>query len=380
MSRQAFKYKLYHADRNRRLNRQRIAAGRIWNHCIALHKRYHRRFGKHLSQNRLMARIAYLRNHVRSDWKVLGSQAVQDVVQRIERGYKLFFKAVRDKSGRKVRPPTFKKVSRYRSFTLKQAGWKLISPGKVKVGGCVYRFHQSRAIEGKVKTVTLGRDSVGDFWITFSVETEDTAPKQAATGRTAGFDFGLKRFLSGSDGTEVQMPQPFKADLKRLQKANRDLSRKKRGSNGRKRARKALARLHRRIANRRRDFHHKQARELVQAFDVICIEDLNLAGMKSLWGRKVSDLGFAEFVSILEHHCCKAGKSLIKIDRYFPSSKTCSCCGHNHQELSLRDRAWTCPQCGVAHDRDHNAAINIEREGLRLFAHQAGHRLEGEAA
>ncbi|MFN2257157.1 MAG: RNA-guided endonuclease TnpB family protein, partial [Desulfuromonadaceae bacterium] len=125
-------------------NRQRVAAGQIWNHCIALHKRYYRRFGQHLSQNRLMARVAYLRNHVRTDWKILGSQAVQDVVQRIERGYKLFFKATRDKSGRKVRPPTFKKVSRYRSFTLKQAGWKLIAPGKVKVGGCVYRFHQSR--------------------------------------------------------------------------------------------------------------------------------------------------------------------------------------------------------------------------------------------
>ncbi|MDW7756554.1 MAG: zinc ribbon domain-containing protein, partial [Desulfuromonadales bacterium] len=92
-----------------------------------------------------------------------------------------------------------------------------------------------------------------------------------------------------------------------------------------------------------------------------------------------SDLGFAEFVSILEHHCRKAGKSLIKIDRYFPSSKTCSSCGHL-QKLSLRDRTWTCPQCGVSHDRDHNAAVNIEREGLRLFAHQAGHRLEGEAA
>ncbi|MCA1796385.1 MAG: transposase [Geobacteraceae bacterium] len=380
MARQAFKYKLYSAERNKRLNRQRVAAGQIWNHCIALHKRYYRRFGQHLSQNRLMARVAYLRNHVRTDWKILGSQAVQDVVQRIERGYKLFFKATRDKSGRKVRPPTFKKVSRYRSFTLKQAGWKLIAPGKVKVGGCVYRFHQSRTVEGKVKTVTIGRDSVGDFWITFSVETGEAAPIKAVTGRTAGFDFGLSMFLTGTDGIEVQMPQPLKTDLKRLKKANRELSRKKRGSKSRKRARLALARLHRRIACCRRDFHHKLARELVQSFDVICIEDLNLAGMKSLWGRKVSDLGFAEFVSILEHHCRKAGSRLVKVNRYFPSSKTCSCCGHIHQELSLRDRTWICSHCGVSHDRDNNAAVNIEREGLRLLAHQAGHRLEEEAA
>lgn len=380
MSRQAFKYKLYHADRNRRLNRQRIAAGQIWNHCIALHKRYYRRFKNHLSQNRLKARIAFVRNHLRPEWKQLGSQAVQDVIERIERGYKLFFKAVRDKSGRKVRPPSFKKVSRYRSFTLKQAGWKLLAPDRVKIGGTAYRFHHSRDIEGAIKTVTVSRDAVGDFWIVFSVETKETAPIRAATGRTGGFDFGLKQFLTGSDGTAIQMPQPLKTDLKRLKKARRALSRKKRGSNGRKRARKALARLHRRIADRRRDFHHKLARDLAQKFDVICIEDLCLGGMKVLWGRKVSDLGFAEFVSILEHHCRKAGKSLIKIDRYFPSSKTCSCCGHVFRELSLRDRTWPCPNCGTVHDRDHNAAVNIEREGLRLHAHQAGHRLEEEAA
>lgn len=380
MARQALKYKLYRADRNRRLNRQRMAAGQVWNHCIALHKRYFRRFKIHLSQNRLKARIAFVRNHLRPEWKKLGSQAVQDVIERIERGYKLFFQAKRENSRRKVHPPSFKKVSRYRSFTLKQAGWKLFSPGRVKVGGCVYRFHHSRDIEGQVKTVTIARDAVGDFWIVFSVETEETAPIKAATGRTAGFDFGLKQFLTGPDGTAIQMPQPLKADLKRLRKASRNLSRKQKGSNGRKRAKKTLARLHRRIADRRRDFHHQLARELAQRFDVLCIEDLCLGGMKVLWGRKVSDLGFADFVSILEHHCRKAGKSLIKIDRYFPSSKLCSHCGHVQKELSLRDRTWACPACGVSHDRDRNAAVNIEREGLRLHAHQAGHRLEEEAA
>lgn len=94
----------------------------------------------------------------------------------------------------------------------------------------------------------------------------------------------------------------------------------------------------------------------------------------------ISDLGFADFVSILEHHCRKAGSILVKVDRYFPSSKLCSHCGHVQKELSLRDRTWTCPACGVSHDRDRNAAVNIEREGLRLHAHQAGHRLEEEAA
>lgn len=384
MSRQAFKYKLYHADRNRRLDRQRRIAGQIWNHCIALHKRYYRRYRKHLNQKRLKSRIAYLRNHLRPEWKNLGSQAVQDVIERIERGYELFFKACRlrkeKKSKRVVRPPSFRKGVKYRSFTLKQAGWKLLSPGKVRIGGAAYRYHAGRDIDGTIKTVTISRDAVGDFWIIFSVETDEPSPNRAATGRTAGFDFGLKRFLTGSDDTTVEMPEPLKSELKRVKKANRRLSRKLKKSGGRKKARLSLARLHRQIADRRREFHHQTARALSRKYDVICIEDLNLTGMKSLWGRKVSDLGFAQFVDILAHHCRKNGSRLVKIDRFFPSSKTCSVCGHIHRELSLRDRTWECPSCGSLHDRDKNAAINIEREGLRLIAPQAGHRLEGEAA
>lgn len=384
MARQAFKFKLYHADRNRRLDRQRRVAAQIWNHCIALHKRYYRRYRKHLSQKRLKARIAYLRNHLRPHWKALGSQAVQDVIERIERGYELFFKACRlrkeKKSKRVVRPPSFRKSVNYRSFTLKQAGWKLLAPGEVRIGKAAYRYHASRDIDGTIKTVTIARDAVGDFWIVFSVDRNETPPKRVTTGRTAGFDFGLKVFLTGSDGTEIRMPQPFKAALKQVKKKNRRLSRAKKGSRGRKKARLDLARLHRQIADRRREFHHQVARALSLQYDAICIEDLNLAGMKSLWGRKVSDLGFAQFVSILEHHCRKNGCRLVKIDRFYPSSKTCSVCGHIHRELSLRDREWTCSRCASHHDRDANAAINIEREGLRLTAHQAGHRLEGEAA
>jgi putative transposase len=378
--RQAYKFKLHHAERNRRLDRQRVVAGRIWNHCIALHRRYYRRFGEHLGQGRLKKRIAYLRNHVRPEWRILGSQALQDVIERIERGYRLFFKACKSSSARKVRPPSFRKVARYRSFTLKQAGWNRVGPGLVKIGGAVYRFQHCRDIAGRIKTATIGRDAVGDFWITFSVETALAAPDRVATGRTAGFDFGLKRFLTGSRGVTIDMPAFLRSGLKALRKASRALSRKRRGSNGRKRARLVLARLHRRIACRRRDFHHKLARELARTHDVICIEDLNLQGMKALWGRKVSDLAFAAFVAILEHHCRKQGCVLVKIDRFSPSSKRCSNCGHVHRGLALRDRIWICPNCGGIHDRDHNAAVNIEREGMRLYARQAGHRLEEEAA
>jgi putative transposase len=121
--------------------------------------------------------------------------------------------------------------------------------------------------------------------------------------------------------------------------------------------------LHCKISNQRKDFHFKIAALLARQNKYICIEDLNLVGMKALWGRKVSDLGFASFVSILEHQATKTGCTVVKIDRWYPSSKTCHCCGTINPELQLRDRAWTC-SCGITHDRDVNAAINIERVGM----------------
>ena len=122
------------------------------------------------------------------------------------------------------------------------------------------------------------------------------------------------------------------------------------------------------VSNIRRDWQFKTALDLARTFDVLCIENLSLAGMKRLWGRKVSDLAWADFVKILAWQCKKHGSTLVKVDRFFPSSKLCSQCGHIHKELGLKDRQWECPSCDAHHDRDKNAAVNIRREGLRLFA------------
>jgi putative transposase len=192
----------------------------------------------------------------------------------------------------------------------------------------------------------------------------------------------LTTFLVGNDGTAIQSPQPLLMVLKTLRKASRRLSSKKKGSNGRKKARLALARLHRRVANIRRDWQFKIALELARTLDVICIEDLSLAGMKALWGRKVSDLAWSNFVKILAWQCKKHGSTLVKVDRFFPSYKLCSQCGHVNEQLELKDRQWVCPSCGARHDRDKTAAVNIKREGLRLLAleHEAGCRLMEKAA
>ena len=284
---------------------------------------------------------------------------------RVEKSYQLFFGYLKAKKsgaarGRKVRPPSFKKRSKYTSFTLTQAGYA-ISGNSLQVGKQKYRFFKSREIEGKIKTLTVKRDALGDIYFIFVTDAEHQVI-HAATAEIAGMDFGLKDFLTISDGTKVAAPLPLKKQLKTLKKANRSLSRKQKGSNQRSQAKRHLVRVHRSVANQRKDFHFKLARQLANRYNAIAIEDLNLQGMKALWGRKVSDLGFASFVQILEHQATKTGCTIVKVDRWFPSSKTCNTCGCLNEALSLRDRSWTCT-CGATHDRDLNAAINIQRVG-----------------
>src|SRR5690554_2391947 len=228
--------------------------------------------------------------------------------------------------------------------------------------GKEYKYHKFREVEGQIKTVTIKRDPLGDIYlyIVCEAELEEIKPR---SGKSVGLDFGLTTFLTASDGSRIESPLFFKQGSKEIKKLNRALSSKKKGSNNRSRARLDLARGHKRIANRRKDFHFKLAKALAESYAAIFIEDLNLKGMQRLWGRKISDLGFSCFVKILEHQCQKAGTKLIKIDRFYPSSKTCSDCGFVFDELSLAIREWTCPSCKTTHNRDVNAAINIHRVG-----------------
>nr|MDJ0618036.1 transposase [Calothrix sp. MO_192.B10] len=288
------KFKLYQHKRNRYLKRTINAAGVIYNHCIALHKRYYRMWGVHLSCAKLQTHIARLRRR-NCFWQLVGSQAVQDICQRIDKSYQLFFK--HHKKG--VRPPGFKKVKKYKSFTLKQAGYKFLGGNRVKIGSQVYRFCQSREIEGKIKTLTIKRTPLGELFMVVVVDTVVEPEIESVTSKIAGFDFGLKTFLVCSDGTKIESPQFFKKSLNAIKKASRHHSKKLKGSANRERARKNLVRKHEKVANQRRDWFWKLAHYLTDKFDVLCFETLNLKGMHRLWGRKISDLAFGEFLQIL---------------------------------------------------------------------------------
>jgi putative transposase len=187
------------------------------------------------------------------------------------------------------------------------------------------------------------------------------------TGKSAGFDFGLKTFLKASDDTDHESSEFLKQHLSELAKANRNLARKEKETKNRKKARKNLARVHRKVANKRLNSHYQLAVKILTKYDNVFFEDLTLAGMKALWGRKVSDYGFATFLKILEVKSLEHGKTFRKIDRFFPSSKLCSNekCGmiKSKGELTLKDRIFKCECCGLEIDRDLNAAKNILREG-----------------
>ncbi len=358
-----FKFKLYHSKKNKYLHQQIHAASSIYNHCIALHKRYYRIFGKYLTQGKLKSHLAKLRKKSRY-WSLLGSQATQDVIERIDRSYQQFFQNYQLK---KIGIPGFKSYKKYKSFTLKQAGYKFLGGNKLRIGNKVYKFFKSREILGKIKTLTIKRDSLGDIYI-FVVTDYFESEISPMSGKSAGIDFGLKDYLITSDGAKYQSPEFFKQGLSKTQILSKLLSHKHQGSNNRARAKKNLARHHKKLKNQREDYQWKLARKLLKEFDNLYLEDLSLKGMVKLWGRKISDLAHAEFVKKLEYLASKLGKFVGKIDRFYPSSKTCHICLNKVDSLPLRVREWGCIGCKTVHDRDLNAAKTIKKVGTSTFS------------
>ncbi|MGB5505758.1 MAG: RNA-guided endonuclease TnpB family protein [Sulfurovum sp.] len=353
-----YKYKLYKTKRAKNIHNTINISGIIYNHCIALHKRYYRLYGKHLNKFQLQKHLTKLKKKDKySVWIQVPSQAIQNITERIDNAYKKFFDYTKGKTKLRVGPPTFKAVKKYRSYTLKgKVGYK-IEDNVISLNGYRYKFWKSRPIDGTIKTVIIKRDNLGDFYICITIDKKETK-LSVATGKSVGIDFGMITFLTLDDTSEVESPMFHLKYLKELRTLNRDLSKKKKGSEKRKQAKRKLAKLHIKIANSRKDYFHKLTNQLALNYDNIFMEDLNMKAMQMMWGRKISDLAFSEFVNILEYKT-----NVIKIDRFYPSSKTCSECGYVLKELDLKKREWTCPSCQAQHLRDVNAAINIKRVG-----------------
>lgn len=367
--RKAYKFKLFHnRKRANRLNNELRIFCHIYNHSLRVIKTHYKIFGKNPSKYILQKHLIKLSEDRFPMWKALGySQGIQDVTDRIYKSYDAFFKWVKTRSGHKKSPPKFKAFRKYRSFTLKQAGWKLDQEkGSVRIGPHSYRYNNSRKIEGVIKTVTIKRDQVGDWYVIFSCDLGDQfIPKKniPMTGKSAGFDFGMKTFLISSDNEKYHSPEFLKSSLSDLKKKSRSFSKKIKGSKNRRKSAKSLSRLHRKVSRQRLDHQFKLVNSLYEKYDNIFMEDLSLSGMKKLWGRKVSDLALYQLLKILKFKAVENGKTFHKIDRFYPSSKTCSLCHRRKEYLELNQRIFECECCSLEIDRDLNASINILREG-----------------
>ena len=238
---------------------------------------------------------------------------------------------------------------------------KMDSPLKIKWSRTIPRG-------AKVKSVTVSKEPSGRYFISFLCE--DSVAQKIKTDKTIGLDWGLKDFITTSDGERVISPKHYRQAEKKIAKAQRDLARKTKGSNNRQKAKVKVAKAHAKVANQRKDFLHKLSSTIVHENQVICIEDIavkNLSRNRHL-SKSIMDSGWGEFVRQLEYKSQWYGRSLVKVGRFFPSSKTCSYCGCVKDHLNLSERSWTCAECGVVHDRDYNAAVNIKAEGTAVLA------------
>ena len=360
----ALRYRLKPTFEQETVFRQWAGARRwVFNYFLARRIEHYKVTGKTLSYNAMAGELTGLKRQPATVWlKECNAQSLQQALRDLDAAFGAFFK-------RRSRFPRFKAKKRETpSFRLpaevKVVGHHLYVP---KIGPVKLILH--RPVEGVVKSATFKQDALGHWHVTLVVHFElpDPAPLPPDPERVVGIDLGLKELAVLSDGERVATPKHYRRAERKLRRLQRHLSRCQRGSQGRERARRAVARQHLKVANQRKDFLHKLSRRLVSQYDAIVIEDLNVKGVaRTKLAKSVHDAGWGQLRFQLTYKARWRRTHLVVIGRFFPSSRLCSACGAINGDLTLADRTWTC-DCGTTHDRDLTAARNIRTEGLRLL-------------
>jgi putative transposase len=296
------------------------------------------------------------------------SSVLQCVAINLNKAYQNFFEG-------RAKFPRFKSKHHKQSIQYPQSVTVVNQTLKFpKIGEIKAIFH--REITGTIKTVTISKTPTNKYFASILCEVEATEVKKLGD-KIIGIDLGLKDFAIVHDGesvTKYSTPKHLKRHQKNLARKQKKLSRKTPGSKSREESKKIVAKVHERIANSRQDFLHKLSRKLVNENQVIVVENLNVKGMvkNRKLSKAISDVGWGMFVNFIDYKLQQRSGKLIEIGRFFPSSKTCSCCGYLVDELPLDIREWYCPNCNTHHDRDINAALNIRTEGIRILTEGGG--------
>ncbi len=369
LCRRAYRFKLEpNTEQTQKLYQLAGARRFICNWALARRNEFYKASGKTLPASQLSRELTQLKQQEDRLWfQEADSQLLQQALKDVDTAFQNFF-------AKRGRFPKFKSRNRgHFAFRIPQRvkveNGRRGAPGRVycpKIGWIGIR--QSQEVEGITKSATFKRDACGDWFVTLTTEFEMPDTALAPPENPVGVDLGLKEFVTLSDGTAIGAPQFFRKSAGTLKKAQRVLSRRKLGSKRRGKAKQKAAQVHRKAANQRGDFVHKVTTRLVQEYDAICIEDLNVRGMAKNHSLALSihDVAFGEFRRQLAYKCQWQRKHLSVVSRWFPSSKMCGVCGVLNDTLTLADREWTCC-CGVTHQRDANAAGNILKEGVRLL-------------
>jgi putative transposase len=346
------------------LNRMAGARRWVWNWALRRWRDTYAATGKSISLQQLSAELTALKQQPATAWlNEIDSQALQQVLKDLRQAFTNFF-------AKRARCPRFKGRKRD-LFRFRIPQRVTVKDGKVyvpKVGWV--RIRQSQPVEGTTKSATFRRDACGHWYVTFTVEFEmpDVALPMPDPAKVAGIDLGLKVFAAITGRKPVPNPRFFRTGQRKLKRAQRAVSRRKKDSRRKAKAQRRVGRLHRTIANQRKDFLHKLTTKLVNEHDGLCIEDLSLKGLaRTKLAKSFADAAMGEFRRQLKYKSEWDRKHLVVIDRWFPSSRLCRGCGKVNAALTLSDRHWVC-DCGMVHDRDDSAAINIRDEGLRMLA------------
>ena len=331
----------------------------VYNHFLNERKEQYQADKKSDNYYKQAAALTKLKKEEETKWlKEVNSQTLQFALRSLDTAFLNFFRG-------NAQFPKFKSRKHKNTFTIPQFG--SIDGDKINIpkfkGGIKVKLH--REVKGKVGKMTVSRTPTGKYYV--SIFTEQEIEELPKTNKQVGCDLGLKDFVITSDNKKFKNNRYTKKYAKQLKKAQQHLSRKQKGSNGFEKQKLKVAKIHEKIASCRLDTLHKVSKELVESYDLIGIEDLNVKGMikNHKLSKHIADASWGNFVTLLQYKCDWYGKELVKVNRFYPSSKTCGDCGWINQDLKLSDREWTCKSCGVIHDRDVNASKNILKEGLK---------------
>lgn len=333
----------------------------IYNHFLNERKEQYQADKRSDNYYRQAATLTELKKKEETVWlKEVNSQSLQFALRCLDTAYVNFFRG-------NARFPQFKSKKKRNSFTVPQFGklqdGKFYAP-KFKEG---IKVNVHREVRGKIGKCTLSKTPTGKYFVSILSE-EQYQPKEK-TDAVCGIDLGLKDFAITSEGIKFKNNKYTKQYERKLKIAQQHLSRKTKGSNSFEKQRRKVALIYEKITNSRMDNLHKASHQLISEYDIIALEDLNIKGMvkNHKLAKHISDASWGTFVKLLEYKAGWNDKQVIKINRFYPSSKTCCECGWINQGLILSTREWTCKSCGVLHDRDINAAKNILKEGLKIY-------------